>query len=192
MAVYQVVYQEPIPMVRAEEPTQHYVEAKVRTIRDWHLLPDDARGTAIKVWAAEAAEVAEAWTVVPKVEAVSQIRDVAKRWRAEAEAAEEAVPEMVREVLRSWTLADATKVVGKRTVREVEREWTEGVTPKRSYTTREVEVTAIEDLARATGLGSGKSPWHYLHITLKDTDGVEPEIWDYIRARFWEERSGSL
>lgn len=178
-------------MVRAEEPVWHYVKAKILAFGTWDTLPESAKKAAREAWAAEVGEVADAWPVVPRVEAVRHIRKVAKRWRSEAEAAEEAVPEMVREVLRSWTLEDATKIVGKRTVREVEREWTVGTTTKRSYTTREVDVTAIEDLARATDLGSGKSPWHYLHLTLK-ADGVEPEIWQYVSKRFWEERSGTL
>lgn len=190
MAVWQVVYEDLVPMIRDEEPTAHYAKAKILAFGTWDTLPEAAREAAREAWAAEAAGVAEAWPVVPRVEAVKHIREVAKRWRAEAEAAEKAVPEMVREVLRSWTLADATKVVGARTVREVEREWTEGFTTKRSYTTREVEVTAIEDLARATGLGNRKGPWHYLNLTL-EADGVEPEIWRYVSSRFWEERSGS-
>lgn len=178
-------------MVRAEEPTWHYVKAKILAFGTWATLPEAAKEAAREAWAAEVGEVADAWPVKPTVEAVRDIRRVAKRWRAEADAAEEAVPEMVREVLRSWTLEDATKVVGTRTVREVEREWTEGGTPKRSYTTREVDLTAIEELVRATGLGSGKSPWHYLNIELSG-EGIEPEIWEYVSKRFWQERSGTL
>ena len=115
-----------------------YVQEKIESFTNFSEWPKASQDAAIAEWTAEA-PTDEAQEVDETVEEVRKTRDWLKNVSRIAETGGEAKKLLTLGVLKKWSAEDAKKVVGVKTVK------TKGVS-------REVNVTAIEDLRDAAGL----------------------------------------